>query len=45
VSRLRRILLLHVLLKQLPMVEEDWLVHHLQGHKPRQIEDKDVVGQ
>jgi hypothetical protein len=38
-------MLLHVLLKQLPTIEEAWLVHHLQDHKPRQVEDKDGVGQ
>jgi hypothetical protein len=38
-------LLLLVLLMQLPMVEEAWLIYHLQDHKPRQMEDKDGVGQ
>jgi hypothetical protein len=36
---------LHVQPKQLPTIEEAWLVHHLQDHKPRQMEDKDGVGQ
>jgi hypothetical protein len=39
------ILLLPVLLKQLPMVEEAWLIHHLQDHKQRKMEDKDGIGQ
>jgi hypothetical protein len=30
---------------QATTVEEAWLIHHLQDHKPRQIEDKDRVGQ
>jgi hypothetical protein len=33
------------MLKQLEVVEEAWLVHHLQDHKPRQMEDKDGVEQ
>jgi hypothetical protein len=44
-ARLLRSLLQHVLLKKLPMIEEAWLVHHLQNHKPRKMEDKDRVGQ